>query len=125
MPRPVNSIAGRPSPMFCESATRGAENCRSLRLGLTRNRRIFSNFRRILLAFPLNLGNIPLTTPGTVGLPGEVVFDSKDERMDVVKKLIALVLAVAFLVGTIGCSGGTSKSGGGGSGSDSGKGTGK
>jgi len=42
-----------------------------------------------------------------------------------VKKLIALVLAVAFLVGTIGCSGGTSKSGGGGSGSDSGKGTGK
>jgi hypothetical protein len=31
--------------------------------------------------------------------------------MDVVKKLIALVLAVAFIAGTIGCSGGTSKSG--------------
>jgi hypothetical protein len=42
-------------------------------------------------------------------VPGSVILDTKTKGWIVVKKLIALVLAVAFLAGTIGCSSATTK----------------
>ena len=46
-------------------------------------------------------------------MPGRVILDTKTKGWIVVKKLIALVLAVAFLAGTIGCSSATTKASGG------------